>query len=238
MNKLLIFNWKMNPDTLLESQKLAKLSDHKNVAVIPPFPFLEKVGNILKNAELGAQDLFWKNPLAGGAAFTGEVSADELKNVGVKYVLIGHSERRKLGETDEIIARKMRVALAAGLIPILCVGETEKEKNEGKEEGVIKQQLKDDLFLIKGDFIVAYEPVWAIGTSEPETPASALKIIQFIKKTLSTFNFPPSTKVLYGGSATSQNLADYIKYKEIDGVLVGGASLKKEEIKKMIQCLN
>ena len=237
MSKLLIFNWKMNPATLKEAVVLAKASDFKNAVVAPPFPFLEEVGKVLKKSLLGAQDLFYEEK----GAFTGEVSAKELKSVGVKCVIIGHSERRhKFDETDEMVSKKMKAVADNKLIPVFCVGETIEEKNAGRKEAVIERQLKIGLSLYPkpytlNPFIVAYEPVWAIGTGEPEAPVSALKIIQFIKKILSTFDFPLSTKVLYGGSVDSQNLNSYIQYKEVDGALIGGASLKKEEIKKLIK---
>lgn len=238
MPKLLVFNWKMNPATLKEALSLAKISDHKNVVVDPPFIFLEEMEKMLKKADLGAQDLFWENPPVGKGAFTGEVSAKELKNIGVKYVIIGHSERRqKLGETDEIIAKKMKAAVEGGLIPILCIGETKQEKEAGKKEKILKNQLEADLLLIikrraKNALFIAYEPIWAIGTGKPEPPESALETIKYVKSLV--VGRWSSVKVLYGGSVNSQNLGDYIKYKEIDGALVGGASLKKEEIKKII----
>ena len=238
--KILVFNWKMNPEKLDEALVLAKESDAAGVVVAAPFIFLEEAAKILKSAELSAQDVSRENSEINKGAYTGEISALELKNLGVKYVIIGHSERRKLGDTDEIIAKKIKSAVDGGLIPILCVGETKEEKNSGRTEEIIGRQLKTALltFNLKPltfNLIVAYEPVWAIGTGDPETPENALKAIKFIKKMLLTFDFRLSTKVLYGGSVTSQNLADYIKYKEIDGVLVGGASLNKEEIKKMIK---
>ena len=228
----------MNPGSLSEAVALAKASDYKNVVVAPPFPFIEEVGKVLKKAELGAQDLFWEDK----GAFAGEVSAEELKSVGVKYVIIGHSERRhKLGETDEMIAKKLKAAVDGGLIPVLCVGETKKEKETDQKEAVLEKQLKTALSNIqipnsKFQIIVAYEPVWAIGTGDPETPESAVKTIKYIKSLLKTLYPKPSTlnpKVLYGGSVNSQNLGDYLKYKEVDGALVGGASLNKEEVKKM-----
>src|SRR3989338_8205294 len=246
MPKLLIFNWKMNPETLEEALFLAMASDYKNVVVAPPFPFLEEVGKVLKKADLGAQDLFWdppQNTFVGGKskdAYTGEVSAAQLKSVGVKYVIIGHSERRhKLGETDEMIAKKLKAALDEGLIPVLCVGETKKEKEDGERKKVIERQLEIGLSLIPkrstlsaGRFIIAYEPVWAIGTGNPETPDSAVETIKLIKSlVVSRWS---SVKVLYGGSVNSQNLGDYLKYEEIDGALVGGASLDKEEVKAMV----
>ena len=238
----------MNPSTLEEALFLAMASDYKKVVVAPPFPFLEEVGKVLKKSELGAQDLFWdppQNTFVGGKskdAYTGEVSAAQLKSVGVKYVMVGHSERRhKLGETDEMIAKKLKAALGERLIPVLCVGETKKEKDAGQKEEVIKRQLEIGLSLlgqrskVKGQrLLVAYEPVWAIGTGDPETPESALETIKYIKSLVISHK-SLVTKVLYGGSVNSQNLGDYLKYKEVDGALVGGASLKKEEVGKMVE---
>ena len=241
MSKLLIFNWKMRIDTLREAKGLARASDYKNAVVAPPFPFVEEIGKVLKKAKLAAQDLFWEV----GGAFTGEVSAKELKSIGVKYEIVGHSERRhKLGETDVMIAKKLKTAVEAGLIPVLCVGETKPEKASGLKEQVIKRQLNSGLSLLKPKtlklkpIIVAYEPVWAIGTGEPEPPESALETIKFIKRNLKTYKLINlRTKVLYGGSVNSLVLKDYLKYKEIDGALVGGASLRKKEVQKMVKCL-
>ena len=239
MSKILILNWKMNPATLQEVSVLAQTSDHENVVVAPPFPFLEAVSEVLVKAKLGAQDLFWEE----AGAFTGEVSAVELKSLKTSYVIIGHSERRhKLGETDEVVAKKMKAAIDEGLIPVLCVGETKEEKDADKKEEVIERQLKIGLSLVdgqkigvSGQLLIAYEPVWAIGTGDPETPGSAHETVLFIKRIVSAFNFPFSAKVLYGGSVNSGNLKDFLSLKEIDGALVGGASLKIEEVEKMIR---
>lgn len=231
----------MNPATLKEALSLAKASDFKGVTVAPPFLFIEEVGKKLRNAFLGAQDLFWEDR----GAFTGEVSAKELKSVGVKYVIIGHSERRhKFDETDEMVAKKIKAALGHKLIPILCVGETAGEKRAGKKEEVIKRQLRIGLSLITKSsklkaqsLLIAYEPVWAIGTGNPETPESAAATIKFIKKILVASRYSLIAKVLYGGSVNSKNLMDYLQYKEVDGALVGGASLDREEVKKMIKLI-
>lgn len=239
--KILIFNWKMNPATPQEASVLAQASDHENVVVAPPFPFLESVSAVLIKAKLGAQDLFWEK----SGAFTGEVSAEELKALSVSYVIIGHSERRhKLGETDEVIAKKMKSAAATGLIPVLCVGETKAEKDAGIREEVISRQLESGLCLVKdkmyagqnsdGGLLIAYEPVWAIGTGDPETPAGALEAIRYIKSLILN-RCGVKVRVLYGGSVNSDNLKDFLSLNEIDGALVGGASLKKEEVEKMIQ---
>lgn len=235
MSKLLVFNWKMNPATLSEASVLAQASDSENVVVAPPFPFLEPVADTLIKAKLGAQDLSRES----SGAFTGEVSAQELKNIGVSYVIVGHSERRhKLGEPDEVIAKKMKVAIDSGLIPILCVGETKEEKDAGQREAVIERQLKSafsnfELSTLNFQLFIAYEPVWAIGTGDPETPDHAADTIEFIKELL-VKGYNLEVKVLYGGSVDSKNLGDFLKKKEIDGALVGGASLKTGEVEKMV----
>lgn len=227
MAKLLIFNWKMNPVKLQEALGLAKASDFKNVVIAPPFTFIEEVGKKLKRSKLGAQDLFWE----AGGAFTGEISPKELKNLKVKYVILGHSERRhKLGETDLMIEKKVAAAAENRLVPVLCVGETRQEKISGHRFLVLRRQLGIDL---PKSLIVAYEPVWAIGSGNPELPESALATIKFIKELLAKRKI--KAEVLYGGSVNSKNLKDYLQYKEVDGALVGGASLKKEEIKKMVK---
>ena len=235
MSKLLILNWKMNPSTLHEASVLAQASDHENIVVAPPFPFLESVTDTLVKAKLGAQDIFWES----AGAFTGEVSGQELKNLGVSHVIIGHSERRhKLGETDDVIAKKMEAAIGTGLIPILCVGETRAEKDAGQREAVIERQLKSAFSRLEPstlnfELLIAYEPVWAIGTGDPETPDHAAETIKFIRSIVK--GQLSKVKVLYGGSVDSKNLQDFLKKKEIDGALVGGASLKVPEIEKMIE---
>ncbi len=240
MAKLLMFNWKMNPSSVQEAAVLAQASDHEHVVVAPPFPYLIVTGDMLTRAQLGAQDVFWENPPERKGSFTGEVSAAQLKDMNVKYVIVGHSERRhKLHEPDEVIAKKLRTAFDAGFIPVLCVGETKEERSAGRTEEVIKRQITADLSLMKdvslsGErLILAYEPVWAIGTGDPETPASAAKTIGFIKSVLHS-QAAVIPQVLYGGSVTGDNVGDFLALPEIDGVLVGGASLKTDEIEKMI----
>lgn len=249
--KIVVFNWKMNPPFLRGALRLAKASDAKNVVVAPPFVFLEEVGKILKKAQLAAQDLFYESPPTGGGAFTGEVSVKELKNLGVKYVIVGHSERRyKFGETDKIIAKKFKAALSGGLMPVLCVGEDLKIRRKGiaAAKKFVKDQLQKDLKEISSlvisrkslvrNFVIAYEPVWAIGTGKSDTPQDAVEMIKFIKKLLTTNYKLPATKVLYGGSVDGKNIGDFLKYLEIDGALVGGASLKMKEVKGIIRVAN
>lgn len=241
MRKFIIANWKMNPNSPEAAEKLARETDISGLIIAPPFPFLEIVGRNLKNAELGAQDLFWENQ---GGAYTGEVSVEELKSLGVKYVIIGHSERRRnLGETDEMVAKKMKTALKASLTPILCVGESADERALGKTEEVVEKELKIGLSLIGnrkseiGNLIVAYEPIWAIGTGHPDTPQNMLNMVKYINKTIEKISpeLAEGIHIIYGGSVTSKNAEDFLKHKEISGVLVGGASLKSEEITKIVE---
>ena len=243
MSKLIVANWKMNPSSESEAVRLAKSCDEKGVVICPPFTFLSATHQNLRKAELGAQDVFWENPIPGGA-FTGEVSISMLKKIGVGYVIIGHSERRKyLGETDEMINKKVMATLGFGLKVILCVGEPLLVRKEGLDtaKNYVKKQLLADLKDIPNlqrqisNIIIAYEPIWAIGTGKPDNPADSAEMSKFIKALLnSKFNIQNS-KVIYGGSVTSSNVGRIFEYREIDGALVGGASLKAEEFKKIIK---
>jgi len=241
-NKIIIANWKSNPRSIDEARKLAKAIDFKNAVVCPPFPFLEAVGGTLKKASLGAQDVFWGDV----GAYTGEVSWRHLKSLGVKYVIIGHSERRRyLKESDELISKKVEAALKAGLKVVLCVGEDLNIHNEGMESVkiFIKDQLENDLplnpksYILNPRLIIAYEPIWAISTEtggKPDTPENAVEMIKFIKGILNSgFNIM-NPKVLYGGSVNVKNASEFLINKEIDGALVGGASLKPKEFRTIV----
>ena len=237
MDKIIIANWKMNPASLKEAEKLAKESDVDRLIICPPFLFLEAVSQTIHQAKLGAQDLFWEDK----GAYTGEVSPIELKNLGVEYAIIGHSERRQnLGETDKIVAKKIAAAVDNDLTPILCVGETKDERAAGKTEEIIKRELKIGLSLLANqphtlNPIIAYEPIWAIGTGTPDTPENMLNMVKFIKETLVTSGYTLNPKIIYGGSVNSQNAEEFLKHEEINGALVGGASLKSEEIIKIVK---
>lgn len=240
MNKLLIANWKMNPDSAAEAVRLARAEDLNGVVVAPPFIFLERVKKVLRRAQLAGQDVFLSEPRAA----TGEISPYMLKQVGVGYVIVGHSERRRLvGETDELISKKVQAALKAGLKVVLCVGELKRDLRSKiydlrKAKNFVKKQLIKDL---KGlnlksyglSLIIAYEPVWAIGTGTPDNPASAAEMIKYIKKILNLRYHGLNPRVLYGGSVTAKNAAGFLRRPEIDGALVGGASLKAGEFKKI-----
>lgn len=238
--KLIVANWKMNPVSVADAIELVMASDYENFVICPPYPFLQAVKGVIKKAKLGAQDLFWQGPTG---AYTGEVSATELKNFGVEYVIIGHSERRKMGETNEMVAKKVAAAVKEGLIPILCIGETLEEKKSGLREKVLKEQLEIGLSKIEnwklkiGNFFVAYEPVWAISTNpnaEPDTPEETRKVLDFLKEALFNFKLKISNlKFLYGGSVNADNIESFLQLPDISGALVGGASLKKDQLWKI-----
>ena len=248
--KTIIANWKMNPQTWAEAEQILDFvndylesRNEKELSLIfcPPFIFLEEVGKVLKTshfehqAELGAQDIFWEDK----GADTGEVSGPMLNKLGVKYVVIGHSERRwKLGETDTIVNKKLKAVLRNEMIPVVCLGERVRDDNF-KE--FLKNQTENTFAGLNHDELekcmIAYEPVWAISSNpgaKPDTPESALESIKVIRDFLDTKYGILDTIYLYGGSVTSKNVADFIGQKEINGVLVGGASVNKEEFVKIL----
>jgi triosephosphate isomerase len=239
MSKFLVTNWKSYPDTERQASKLARLSDHKNFVVCPPFIFLHQIGSILRRASLGCQDVFW----AKKGAYTGEVSLSELKNAGVEYAIVGHSERRKhLLETDGLINKKVIAGLKTGLRIILCVGESRETRQKGglaQAKRFVGKQLELDLsncksVVKKGRLIVAYEPIWAIGSHKPDKPEDSLEMVLYIKKMLARLINIPG-KVLYGGSVDKENIDSFLAYKQIDGVLVGGASLQSGQLSQMAE---
>jgi triosephosphate isomerase len=241
MHKLIIANWKLNPQTVEQAEALAKASDDASLVIAPPFPFLTAVSKVLKQSPLGAQDLFPEDT----GSFTGEVSGSQLAALGVVYVIIGHSERRRYwGETDEVVAKKVAAALRNGITPILCVGETREERSAGEREEVVSRELKIGLSNLLDakphqakKIVVAYEPVWAISTEpggEADTPENALEMIVFIRRIIASSGFAITPSLIYGGSVNKGNAESFLKHKEIEGALVGGASLKQEEIKKIV----
>ncbi|OGG39131.1 triose-phosphate isomerase [Candidatus Jorgensenbacteria bacterium RIFCSPLOWO2_02_FULL_45_12] len=244
MKKIIVANWKMNPLTENEAARLARAVDINRAIIVPPFIFLRQVGSVLKRASLGAQDVFLKN---GAGAFTGEISPEMLKNAGVKFVIIGHSERRNIiGETDEVAAKKTEAAISAGLSVILCVGEPWAVRREGTEsvkkfvgaqvKAVLKKIAKQPGSIVSARVKIAYEPVWAIGTGKTAFPADAVLVSKFIKSVFRKAGRKPP-QVLYGGSVNSKNIGYFIAEKEIDGVLVGGASLDAKEFRRMAEAV-
>lgn len=233
---LIIGNWKMNgtgaTNTQLVQALVAEISDitGTTVGICPPFPYLAQVRGLIAGTtiRLGAQNL---SDRAEGA-FTGEVSATMLKDLGCCYVLVGHSERRSLyGETDALVADKFAAALEAGLTPVLCVGETGDERRAGVTHEVISRQLHAVVNKVgianiaKG--VIAYEPVWAIGTGETASPAQAQEVHQALRQLLATQDrsVADSVQLLYGGSVRADNAAELFAQPDIDGGLIGGASL-------------
>lgn len=247
--KFVIGNWKMNPPTEEEAISLArgiveglKRVNHSRVdlGIAPPFVFLEEAARIVKGRDisLGAQDVFWEDE----GAHTGEISAGELKSIGVEFVIIGHSERREAGETDEEISRKMRKALNEGLVAVLCVGEKKEMRDKGIDtakrfvSGELEKDLEKTGTILKkypDNLVIAYEPLWAISgeeDSEAASPLVAAEMITFIKRFLDINGIGRAreTRVLYGGSVDPDNAGGFLKRKEIDGALVGAASLSPD----------
>jgi triosephosphate isomerase len=201
----------------------------RDVIVAPPYTALETVARAITDTTIGlsAQNLHWESK----GAFTGEIAGDMLKDIGCTYVIIGHSERRQyFGETDEGLARKVPVALAAGLEPILCVGESEEARDGGQTEAVLERQLQADLAAVEGDklaeVVIAYEPIWAIGTGRTATPEQAQEACAYIRDLLRERGAAAdAVRILYGGSVKPDNAAELLSQPDIDGALVGGASL-------------
>jgi triosephosphate isomerase len=236
--KFVAGNFKMNmtsseiaPYLEVFRQETEKLND-VDIVLIPPFTAIAKASEILGGAQkirLGAQNM---SPEAKGA-YTGEISATMLRDLFVRYVLVGHSERRRLfGETDEFVRRKLITALASELRPILCVGETLEERQAGQEKAVLEGQLRGALDGLTPDqiseVIVAYEPVWAIGTGLTATPEQAQEAHLFIRDYLGKLagtSLANKARILYGGSVTPANAKELMSQEDIDGALVGGASL-------------
>lgn len=240
-------NWKMYKlledavRTALELKPLVANANHCEIVVAPVFVHLKVLADRLEgsNIFISAQDCA---PVIEQSANTGEVSAEMLANVGCKYVIVGHSERRQFyNETNSLINEKIKAALNSKLISIVCVGETLADRENGRAEQVVETQLKACLDgLTVSDMkriIIAYEPVWAIGTGITASPDQAQEIHAFIRQILETVNgneISDSIRILYGGSVKPENIKDLIVQKDIDGALVGGASLEAESFAKII----
>ena len=232
-------NWKMNAskesvNSLIEGILSGMSEVSSEVIVCAPFPYLSQVEALISNSNLtlGAQNL---NVNKKGA-FTGEVSADMIKDFGAQHVIVGHSERRSLyGESSAIVAKKTKAALDAGLIPLLCIGESLEERESGNTEVVVAEQLSAVISLLGIEafegIIIAYEPVWAIGTGLTASPEQAQAVHLFIRGLLadSSESIAQKTPILYGGSMNAGNAADLISCSDIDGGLIGGAALKAED---------
>lgn len=242
-------NWKMNTDSHVGVELAENIAagsaqvagQSVTVAVFPPFVYLQAVAKALSASSIavGAQDIYFESE----GAFTGEISASMLKDVGCLYCLCGHSERRHvIGESDELINKKVAAAIAGGLLPILCVGELLEEREASQTNEVVTRQVKEGLAGLSAEKLqavtVAYEPVWAIGTGLTATPEQAQEVHEFIRKLLGQLydeKIAGEIRILYGGSVKPNNAAELMSQKNIDGSLVGGASLKADDFLAIIQ---
>ena len=232
--KLIAGNWKMNGSAaanaaLVEALRAGLSGASCQMAICVPAVYLSQVAQLVQNSDigLGAQDV----SAYDSGAYTGEISAAMLRECGVRYVIVGHSERRQYhGETDATVAVKTQKALAAGVTPIVCVGETLAEREAGKTEEVVKRQLAAVIHTnghCISEIVVAYEPVWAIGTGKTATPAQAQEVHAVLRaQLLAATPHADRMHILYGGSMNASNAAELLAQKDIDGGLVGGASLK------------
>lgn len=245
--KIIIANWKMN---LSYKESLRYIKDIKSflvglkdikIILCPAFVSLVDVKKEikLKKIEIGAQDVFWMEE----GAYTGEVSIQSLKEIGCKYVIIGHSERRQfLNETDTMINRKVQIVLSHNLTPILCIGENLDQRNENLTSKILREQLLEDLKIIdfknNQQIIIAYEPVWAIGTGHEATADQVNEAVIIIKSQLAKLypnkDIEKSFKILYGGSVDENNIRSFLDIDIIDGFLVGGASANKTHFIKLL----
>lgn len=223
-------------------RELFKLDNQAvDVVLCPPFTALSEVYEVIAESDifLGAQDIYWFNE----GAFTGEVSAKMLKDAGCAFVIIGHSERRQFfGETNESVNKKLKAALAEGLTPIVCIGEVLKEREAGKTFDVLKNHLEGALNGVSAEdalnVVVAYEPVWAIGTGKTATPEQAQEAHKYIRDLLhKLYNQEVATelRIQYGGSVKPDNIAELLKQPDVDGALVGGASLQVASFSEIVK---
>jgi len=251
MKPLIVANWKCNPTTLKGAKLLfgsvkkgVKNIKRAEVVICPPFVYLPVLGASAfakgyGGLTFGSQDCFWEK----SGAFTGETSPIMLKDIGCQYVIIGHSERRRyFGETDEMINKKIKAALKAKLKPIFCIGETEEEREKGETPEILKSQIEKGLNKISKkeikNIVIAYEPVWAIGTGKPCDIDEAQKMGLLIRKIIAKFysrSISENLPILYGGSVDSKNAAGYVKEAQLQGLLVGGASLDPKEFIKLVK---
>lgn len=234
--KIIAGNWKMNK-SVAEAMDLAQgikidLGNFRGADVVlcPPFTSLTAVGGVIQDSQvkLGAQNMHWEQ----SGAYTGEISAGMLRDLYCHYVILGHSERRSyFGETDAIVNKKVQAALTAHLTPIVCVGETLEERDSGRAADVVRTQVKQSMADLGSDIakiVVAYEPVWAIGTGRTASPAQAQEMHALIRETLAVISDEDSAcsiRIQYGGSMKPSNAAELLSQPDIDGGLIGGAAL-------------
>jgi len=242
-------NWKMNTDShssvelaaVIKSRSLEFAGKGVDVAVFPPFVYLQAVTAAVSSSTVavGAQDVYFE----AGGAFTGEISAAMLKNLGCTYVLCGHSERRHvIGESDELVNKKVSAAISGGLLPILCLGELLEQRKADKTDEVVTRQFKNSLAGLSAAKVravtIAYEPVWAIGTGLTATPQQAQAAHELVRGLIGQVygeNLAEEIRILYGGSVKPNNAVDLMSRPDVDGLLVGGASLKADDFVTIIK---
>jgi triosephosphate isomerase len=242
---LIAGNWKMYksvPESIEFANKLIPLVSDSDIDIMiaPPFTSLFAVSEIIKHSkiDLGAQDIFWEKE----GAFTGEISPVMLISAGCRYVIVGHSERRQyFGETDETVNKKLNAVMTSGLIPIMCIGETESQREEGKTFSVLDKQIKKGLegLTLNKDrmLVIAYEPVWAIGTGKTALPDQVQEVHLYLRKKLEETHGnhnAAAIRLLYGGSVKPDNISELMSLPDVDGALVGGASLNADTFNKII----
>ncbi|MDB4984790.1 MAG: triosephosphate isomerase, triosephosphate isomerase [Patescibacteria group bacterium] len=248
MKKLIVGNWKMNPTRGTDARKLFKsvnatASKLKNTetVVCPPLVYLESLGELVttRSCVLGSQDAFWEH----AGAYTGQVSADMIFGTKARYVIVGHSERRAMGETDEMVSKKIKSILQFPLIPIVCVGETKRDDDHAYVK-LVKNQIKSALADLTQEeiarIVIAYEPVWAIGKNakkacEPSDCREMAHVIKTVLADISNAEIAKAIPILYGGSANAENAEPYLKDGLVDGLLVGRASLDAKEFIKILK---
>ena len=243
---LIAGNWKMYK-TVAEAQETAReligqtaAVDNVDIMIAPPFTALAAVASVVENSPvaLGAQDLFWEKE----GAYTGQIAPGMLREAGCRYVIIGHSERRQhFGETDETVNQKIAAAVEAGLVPILCIGESEAQREADETFSVLDKQIKSGLKSLFAndlkDLVIAYEPIWAIGTGKTATSQQAQEVHRFLRQLLADLYddaYARSVRILYGGSVKPDNIAELMSMEDIDGALVGGASLKADTFARIV----
>ena len=238
MRKLFFANWKMylsddEAESLARAYDEGAVSASVDVAVAPGFTVIERVARVLAASKvaLGAQDAFWKDE----GAYTGEVAPKQLAALGVKYVIVGHSERRAMGETDDMIARKAALVATDGMTPVLCVGELKEEREAGRQEEIVRGQLAAVRGTLPADvpLVVAYEPRWAIGTGVPCEPSDVAEMHAMIRTIVGA-----DTPILYGGSVDPKNFASYLDLHDVDGLLVGGASARPDDVRAFFEAFS
>lgn len=238
MRKIVIAgNWKMYKTQAETAEflkgflpELEQTPIEREVVLCAPFTDLGVMSEHVQNTrvQIGAQNVHWEN----AGAYTGEIAGGMLKEIGVRYVIVGHSERRQyFGETDETVNKRLHAAQRHGLIPILCVGETKAQRDAGETEDIITKQLEKDLVNVdQQNLVIAYEPIWAIGSGDTCDASEANQIIRLIRSKLKEANVP----IQYGGSVKPKNIDEIMAQSEIDGVLVGGASLEAASFARIV----